>query len=154
MKFVSKYIWQILFFSTAVVGIWIGSILTLKLVDRSRFSEPIVGKSLGWSVLKLSEESYAVSVDYQFNFNNQVFESKYLYPSSTYLTKAMAEDAVEQMQSEEITVWVWNKKNSKPVAVLERKFPKNELIRFIIALCILIYFVSLKYYLHAFAIDR
>ena len=142
MRISSNRMWIGLYLVVVMALLWVGSGFISKIILIQRFSNPVEGKALEWGVLSLGEEKYQVFARYEAG----KFSGKHVFQRPVYKTRESAEDAMEVMRTERVTVW----HNGKG-ALLEHEFPIKEATQTGITVIILLYFIFLRRYLNQFS---
>lgn len=154
MKFGSKYVFTLLFLITGASALYMGAMVTAKWIMYIRYENVTEGAPTHYDVLSLTDDKHHIRVNYNFELGKEKFQGQYIYLKTHYPTKEAAFEAIEDLKTEDLTVWYWRGKEGAPIAILERVFPKNELVRFCVVLGILFYFGFLRNSLYRFSMDE
>jgi hypothetical protein len=147
--FTSKWVFRAIFSLTAMIVMWMGAQFFTKFVIHKKFSYYAKGEAIHWGVLSRAPDTHNLYVDYYYSFRGETYTAQYIFKKPLFKSREAAEMALEGKKSSSVDVWFFPKEH--PVSILENEFPYNDLIRFVLATAILVYFCFLRSYMKQFS---
>lgn len=95
-----------------------------------------------WQVRENSEESFGLEGFYQFSWQGKVYSGESLFTGPYFPNKQAANEAIAKLSKESWTVFFSQKNPQK--SSLQRFFPFLALIRAVLSIAVLVYFVCLE----------
>ena len=99
-------------------------------------------KEVQWQVKERSEEVFALEGLYEFSLGEKTYFGRSLFTGPYFPNKKAAKEAIAKLSKESWTVF-FSKKNPQNSS-LQRFFPFLALIRAVLSIAVLVYFVCLR----------
>ena len=143
MKFLIKEkidAWFILIGIGVLVSIYLIIPTIIDLYKYVKLDERTIAKVYKWQIVEKKSKFFIIS-SYNFQVGGKNYSGRYVFEEK-YINIFLAREKINQIREGAVFVW-YNSKNVS-TSSLEKRFPLNNLIRFLISLCILFYFLFLK----------
>lgn len=136
--------WLALLFVIMSVMLWYGGLASYKLYDYYTLSEKSTAVIAKWSVKKLNGEDFRVHAVYTYNVDGKIHSGETTFTDEKFLNPRAAERAIPDYANKKWIVSYQPKKEHH--STLQKKLPLKECISAAVLLALLIYFVSLGFY--------
>lgn len=140
--------WLFLLSLSTGATLWLASGLFMKTLSYYHHHQPIPIHPLEWKIVPKDSDHYLLALNFTYTYNKALYKGHYLFEKETYPTTEFAKDAIPTLTQEPLVGWL-SPSPSSPHVVLERSFPYTLFIRTAAALCISLYFFSLRQYIYS-----